>query len=95
MSSTENSALKNALMKIGTSGMAAVMTVCIIHPIDLVKTRLQIAGEAGRQTKAYNGVLGTIKTVGSQEGYAAFYKGITAAMLREASYTSLRLGSII
>ena len=52
MSNTnQQSPLKVALMKIGTSGMAAVMTVTIIHPIDVVKTRLQIAGEAGRKTK--------------------------------------------
>lgn len=33
------------------AGGAAVMTVSFIHPIDVVKTRLQIAGEAGRATK--------------------------------------------
>merc|ERR1712147_231949 len=33
-----------------------------------------------------------VKTVLADEGAAAFYKGIGAAWLREASYTSLRLG---
>lgn len=33
-----------------------------------------------------------IKTVLADEGAAAFYKGIGAAWMREASYTSLRLG---
>lgn len=33
-----------------------------------------------------------IKTVLADEGASAFYKGIGAAWLREASYTSLRLG---
>jgi hypothetical protein len=33
------------------AGGAAVITVNFIHPIDVIKTRLQIAGEAGRQTK--------------------------------------------
>jgi len=80
------------LKNIGCAGGAAVITVSFIHPIDVVKTRLQIAGEAGRQTKQYNGVSGVIKTVLADEGAAAFYKGIGAAWLREASYTSLRLG---
>jgi len=33
-----------------------------------------------------------IKTILAEEGAAAFYKGIQAAMMREASYTSLRIG---
>merc|ERR1711988_589020 len=74
------------------AGGAAVITVSFIHPIDVVKTRLQIAGEAGRQTKQYNGVSGVIKSVLADEGASAFYKGIGAAWMREASYTSLRLG---
>jgi len=54
-----------------------------IHPIDVVKTRLQVSG----------GAIGDV--IGSamkNEGPLAFYKGINAAWLREASYTSLRLG---
>ena len=57
-----------------------------------MKTRLQISGEAGGTAKQYNGVSGVIKTVLADEGASAFYKGIGAAWMREASYTSLRLG---
>merc|ERR1719454_1879113 len=88
MSSDGNKLIKN----VACAGGAAVITVSFIHPIDVVKTRLQIAGEAGRQTKQYNGVSGVIKTVLADEGAGAFYKGIGAAWMREASYTSLRLG---
>lgn len=35
---------------------------------------------------------GVIKTIATEEGLGSFYKGIGAAMMREASYTSLRLG---
>lgn len=80
------------LKNVFCAGGAAVITVSFIHPIDVVKTRLQIAGEAGRQTKQYNGISGVIKSVLADEGAGAFYKGIGAAWLREASYTSLRLG---
>lgn len=90
--STEKKGLGHALKNIAGAGGAAVITVSFIHPIDVVKTRLQIAGEAGRQTKQYNGVSGVVKTVLADEGAGAFYKGIGAAWMREASYTSLRLG---
>merc|ERR1712086_3671 len=92
-SNAKMSETKKLLTGVGCAGGAAVITVSFIHPIDVVKTRLQIAGEAGgASTKQYNGVTGVIKTVLADEGASAFYKGIQAAWLREASYTSLRLG---
>ncbi|RYH29451.1 solute carrier family 25 protein [archaeon] len=61
------------------------------HPIDVVKTRLQVSGEGTRNYKAL-GIGGTVRVIAKEEGIAAFWKGIGAAWLREASYTSLRLG---
>merc|ERR1711865_646996 len=68
------SAMTKLLKNVFCAGAAAVFTVTFIHPIDVVKTRIQI-GEAMKN-----------------EGPGAFYKGIGPAWLREASYTSLRLG---
>merc|ERR1719454_1211085 len=92
MSEQKSGGAAKFFKNIAAAGGAAVITVTFIHPIDVVKTRLQIAGEAGRQTKQYNGVTGVVKTVLADEGAGAFYKGIGAAWMREASYTSLRLG---
>jgi len=92
MSEQKKGGIGRFFSNIAAAGGAAVITVTFIHPIDVVKTRLQIAGEAGRQTKQYNGITGVVKTVIADEGAAAFYKGIGAAWMREASYTSLRLG---
>eukprot|EP00595_Chromulina_sp_UTEXLB2642_P000913 CAMPEP_0196761742 /NCGR_PEP_ID=MMETSP1095-20130614/1048_1 /TAXON_ID=96789 ORGANISM="Chromulina nebulosa, Strain UTEXLB2642" /NCGR_SAMPLE_ID=MMETSP1095 /ASSEMBLY_ACC=CAM_ASM_000446 /LENGTH=290 /DNA_ID=CAMNT_0042111669 /DNA_START=31 /DNA_END=903 /DNA_ORIENTATION=- len=83
------------LKSVGAAGTAAVITVTGIHPIDVVKTRLQVSGDgsagAARNYKAL-GIFGTIGIVSKEEGITAFWKGIGAAWLREASYTSLRLG---
>ena len=87
----------------------------ISHPIDVVKTRLQVSGEGTRNYKAL-GIGGTVKVIFVEEGMqrlffskpqvhylfiyfpcagvSAFWKGIGAAWLREASYTSLRLGKL-
>jgi hypothetical protein len=61
--------------------------VSFIHPIDVVKTRIQISTEYGAL-----GMGGTVRKVVSDEGFTALWKGVNAAWLREASYTSLRLG---
>jgi len=70
-------------LQVGAAGASAVATVTFIHPIDVVKTRMQVSG---------GGIGATISSALAKEGPTAFYKGINAAWLREASYTSLRLG---
>lgn len=60
----------------------------------MVKTRLQVSGDGSAGARNYKalGISGTIGVIAKEEGVAAFWKGIGAAWLREASYTSLRLG---
>lgn len=79
------------LKSVGAAGTSAVITVTGIHPIDVVKTRLQVSGDGGRDYKSL-GIGGTVRVVAAEEGVFAFWKGIPAAWMREASYTSLRLG---
>jgi hypothetical protein len=79
------------IKNVGAAGCSAVITVTCIHPIDVVKTRLQVSGNGARNYEAL-GISGTIRTTFREEGLRAFWKGIDAAWLREASYTSLRLG---
>lgn len=71
------------LFNVGCAGSAAIMTCTIVHPIDVVKTRVQVTKGAT--------ILGTARGVAS-EGVFAFWKGVTAGWMREGSYTSIRLG---
>lgn len=82
------------LKSVAAAGSSAVITVTGIHPIDVVKTRLQVSGDGTNGARNYKalGIGGTVRVIASEEGPAAFWKGIGAAWLREASYTSLRLG---
>ena len=77
---------------IGAAGSAAVITVTGIHPIDVIKTRLQVSGEGGGRNYKKLGMTGSINVIVKDEGISAFWKGIGAAWMRESSYTSLRLG---
>ena len=73
------------------AGISGVLTVSITHPIDLIKTRLQISGNPNQKTKTYKG-FGSLKIIFQESGMKSFYKGIQAAWLREAFYTSARIG---
>ncbi|XP_057546145.1 mitochondrial dicarboxylate/tricarboxylate transporter DTC [Amaranthus tricolor] len=65
----------------GCSGMLAT---CVIQPIDMIKVRIQLGqGSAALVTK----------NMLANEGFGAFYKGLSAGLLRQATYTTARLGS--
>lgn len=87
MASSKQEAPPGLLKQVGMAGSAAVITVTFIHPIDVVKTRIQISPEYGKL-----GMFGTVKRVAGSEGALALWNGVNAAWLRESSYTSLRLG---
>lgn len=68
------------------AGVAAVTTVTFMHPIDVIKTRLQLSTIPGAN------VYSIISSTYHREGVGSFWKGIRAAWLRESSYTSMRIG---
>jgi solute carrier family 25 oxoglutarate transporter 11 len=63
-----------------------------VQPLDLVKTRLQISGQGGT-AKEYNGMLDAFTKIIKREGVTAVYKGLSAGLLRQATYTTTRLGT--
>jgi hypothetical protein len=78
----------------GLSGMGASAAT---HPIDLLKVRMQLAGESpsGDPTAPKVKRVGMIRsgiTIASNEGLRALYKGLSASLLRQATYTTTRFG---
>ena len=79
-----NGYMTKLLKNVFCAGCAAVLTVTFIHPIDVVKTRIQVESNKGNNV----GIGGVIKGALDDEGAGAFYKGIVPAWCREASYSS-------
>uniref|UniRef100_A0A1A9WWE1 Mitochondrial 2-oxoglutarate/malate carrier protein n=1 Tax=Glossina brevipalpis TaxID=37001 RepID=A0A1A9WWE1_9MUSC len=78
-------------MKFVLGGMAGMGATMIVQPLDLVKTRMQISG-AGSGKKEFRNSFHCMQTVVSREGPFGLYQGIGAALLRQATYTTSRLG---
>lgn len=58
---------------------------CVVQPLDLIKTRMQLSG-GGRSSFAVAG------EIVAREGFASLYTGLSAGLLRQATYTTTRLG---
>lgn len=57
---------------------------CVVHPMDVIKNRMQMQ-------KGKASILSIINSVYS-EGVMKFYSGLTAGLVRQATYTTVRLG---
>jgi hypothetical protein len=71
----------------GLSGCAASMCT---HPFDTVKVRMQLSGI---NQKIYNeGIFKTAYKICINEGILTLYNGLSASLLRQATYTTTRFG---
>lgn len=76
--------LKNMAMQVGAGGTAGFIEVSIMHPLDLVKTRLQIQSKHVEDPlKQYHGIRDCVRKMYAREGFLAFYKGIVPPMIVE------------
>ncbi|KAJ3343690.1 putative mitochondrial 2-oxoglutarate/malate carrier protein [Entophlyctis luteolus] len=71
----------------GLSGMAATT---VIQPIDMVKVRIQLLGE-GAKGKGVS-PFAVARQLVAAHGISAFYTGLSAGLLRQATYTTARMG---
>jgi len=83
--------MESVFSKFILGGLAGMGATCIVQPIDLIKTRMQLSGELGK-AKEHKSSLHALINIGRQEGVRNLYKGLSAALLRQATYTTTRLG---
>lgn len=77
-------------------GLASCTAEFGTFPIDTTKTRLQIQGQTidDRYAKLqYRGMTDALVKISKQEGFSALYSGIWPAVLRQATYGTIKFGT--
>ncbi|GAV65495.1 Mito_carr domain-containing protein, partial [Cephalotus follicularis] len=78
------------------SALAACFAEICTIPLDTAKVRLQLQKKAvagdGLPPLKYRGMLGTVATIGREEGLSALWKGIVPGLHRQVLYGGLRIG---
>jgi solute carrier family 25 protein 14/30 len=76
-------------------GIASLTAEMGTFPLDTTKTRLQVQGQQRdalcRQSR-YRGMTHALLRIAREEGVSALYGGISPALLRQASYGTLKIG---
>lgn len=72
-------------------GLAGMTATTVIQPVDMIKVRLQLAGE-GVKTGPKPTPATVLKDILAQGKVMDLYTGLSAGLLRQAVYTTARLG---
>lgn len=70
-------------------GAAAITASCITHPLDVIKLRMCLTGEL---TPGVHPRLSLVRAMYATEGVRGFYAGLSAAVLRQALFSTTRFG---
>jgi solute carrier family 25 oxoglutarate transporter 11 len=94
-SKTANSILHHpitqAVRPFVNGGLAGMTATAVVQPVDMIKVRLQLAGE-GIKTGPKPTAISVTKEILAQGKVLDLYTGLSAGLLRQAVYTTARLG---
>ena len=86
-----------------SGSLGAMASGAVTHPIDLVKVRMQLTGALADNTAAASGtstsvarapgMVSTFARVVRAEGMFGLYKGLTASLMRQASFIGTKFGA--
>jgi len=75
------------VVKFAFGGLAGMGATCVVQPLDLVKNRMQMSAPGQFKHAGH-----CIQTIIAKEGITKLYAGLSAGMMRQATYTTTRLG---
>jgi len=71
-------------------GASACFASAVIHPVDLIKVRMQLLGQGSKA--AIPSPFAVAAKIVQQESISGLYSGLTAALTRQATYGTARIG---
>eukprot|EP01018_Ginkgo_biloba_P035073 Gb_34130 [translate_table: standard] len=75
-------------------GLSNMCGAFVTNPVNVVKVRMQLDGAlSSNQERRYGGILASLFRIAREEGLGGLWRGTGAALLREASYSSIRMGA--
>jgi len=81
-------------IKFINAGLAGMGSTFVVQPLDLIKNRMQLAGTGGdTKVRANQTFVRAVANVLKNEGIRGLYAGLSAGLLRQASYTTARIGT--
>ncbi|CAK8680012.1 unnamed protein product [Clavelina lepadiformis] len=73
---------KRMFQQLVSGGSAGLVEICLMHPLDVVKTRFQLQGSV-KDSVQYRSLGHCVTTMYRTEGFLSFYKGIFPPILAE------------
>jgi len=80
------------LLNLASGGSAGFCEICIMHPLDVVKTRLQLQKSGGNPAdpRYYTSIVDCFRKTAANEGVTALYKGVLPPVLAETPKRALK-----
>ncbi|XP_013365819.1 PREDICTED: mitochondrial 2-oxodicarboxylate carrier isoform X2 [Chinchilla lanigera] len=85
--------VREASRQIAAGGSAGLVEICLMHPLDVVKTRFQIQRNA-TDPNSYKSLGDSFRTIFRTEGLFGFYKGILPPILAETPKRAVKTFAI-
>lgn len=79
-------------MQLALAGASNCLALAVSNPVDVLKVLLQISGEGLPPGAPRPTVAATLRGLLATDGLRGLYRGLSPSLLREASYSALRLG---
>lgn len=89
MTETTSDLVTKALL----AGNVCAFVSAFLNPLDVTKIRMQNQGPASASGLKYKGMVSGALCILKEEGLAGWAKGLTASMIREVTYSSVRMGA--
>lgn len=84
--------MADALTQFMLAGVSNMLAASVTNPIDVVKVRMQMDGEGAKSSGRFRGPLHCGRVLAMEETWKSLYRGLTASLMREASYSGMRMG---